>query len=192
MKPWLESDSRTARARSWRICRARCSGGRRRSCSRWRSRICSSTSVSSSIAKGGTEALFRIRSSRALTSIVPVGRFALIVSSLRRSISPRTIRTHSERSAWARAWASGADSGRKTIWTSPVLSRRSTKIRPPWSRRRWTQPASTTSSPTREDITSPQRWLRRSDPMPSSSTPVVLIQAPDHAASGLRGCAVAR
>ena len=38
-----------------------------------------------------------------------------------------------------------AVSGWKTSWTSPVRSRRSMKIRPPWSRRRCTQPATRTS-----------------------------------------------
>ena len=42
-----------------------------------------------------------------------------------------------------------ASSGWKTSWTMPVRSRRSMKIRPPWSRRRWTQPATRASESTR-------------------------------------------
>ena len=53
--------------------------------------------------------------------------------------------TSSARRLPAAAWASGASSGRKTSCSSPVRSRRSMKISPPWSRRRCTQPATRTS-----------------------------------------------
>ena len=43
-----------------------------------------------------------------------------------------------------------ARSGSQTIWTRPSRSRRSMKMTPPWSRRRWTQPVSVTVWP---------RWL---------------------------------
>ena len=51
-------------------------------------------------------------------------------------------------------------SGWKTSWTSPVRSRRSMKIRPPWSRRRCTQPATRTSSPTRVGASRPAPGCR--------------------------------
>ena len=43
-------------------------------------------------------------------------------------------------------------SGWKTSWTIPERSRRSTKISPPWSRRRWTQPATRACVPARRRV----------------------------------------
>ena len=50
----------------------------------------------------------------------------------------------SERSCWASSCASGESSGWKTSCRMPERSRRSMNTRPPWSRRRWTQPATRT------------------------------------------------
>src|SRR5439155_21302463 len=87
--------------------------------------------------------------------------FGFTVSGERRCTRPRTRITYSERSAPAFSWQARSVSGLNTICTSPSRSRRSTKITPPWSRRRCTQPPSTTSSPTRWAVISPARCVRR-------------------------------
>jgi hypothetical protein len=138
--------------------------GRRRSWTRWRSLTDSSTSVSSSSGKGGGLATFRMRSSRTTTSTSPVASFGFTASGSRGSTRPTTQSTHSFRIACARSCASGAVSGLKTIWPRPSRSRRSMKITPPWSRRRCTQPQSTTSLPTCSRRSSPQASVGRSFP----------------------------
>ena len=65
----------------------------------------------------------------------------------RRRTLPLTATTYSERAASA-FWCAGAEiSLSRTIWVMPVRSRRSRKMRLPWSRRRLTQPIRTTSWP---------------------------------------------
>ena len=59
----------------------------------------------------------------------------------------RTATTNSLRTRLAIAWASGASALSMTTWVIPWRSRRSRKISWPWSRRRWTQPASRASVP---------------------------------------------
>ena len=66
---------------------------------------------------------------------------------------PVALSTSSARSLWASSKDSPELSGLKTSWTIPVRSRRSMKIRPPWSRRRLTQPATRTSESTRSGST---------------------------------------
>ena len=70
----------------------------------------------------------------------------MTVSAERATTSPSALTTSSGLSAPAAAWASAA-SGWKTSWRIPERSRRSMKTTPPWSRRRWTQPATRTRSP---------------------------------------------
>ena len=74
----------------------------------------------------------------------PCGSFGLTVPSSRRTTSPATLITCSERSRCASACASGESSGWKTTWRMPERSRRSMNTRPPRSRRRCTQPATRT------------------------------------------------
>ena len=69
---------------------------------RWRRRVASSASVSSSIAKGAGVAVLSSRSSLAATSTSPLGSFGFTVSGERRSTRPRTRITYSERSSPAR------------------------------------------------------------------------------------------
>src|SRR5258707_1370854 len=52
----------------------------------------------------------------------------------------------------------------------PSRSRRSTKITPPWSRRRWTQPINTTVWPSSAARRAPPVWVRRRSPRKSSET----------------------
>ena len=66
-------------------------------------------------------------------------------ASAARATRPRTATTYSERNSSARACAAGASSLLNTICAIPPRSRRSMKIRLPRSRRRCTQPISTTS-----------------------------------------------
>ena len=51
-------------------------------------------------------------------------------------------------------------SGWKTSCTMPERSRRSMKIRPPWSRRRCTQPATRAALPARSAVSSPAQASR--------------------------------
>ena len=80
------------------------------------------------------------------SSISPVGSAGLTCPASRRTTRPATLTTCSERSRSAAAKASPLVSGWKTSCSSPERSRRSMKIRPPWSRRRCTQPATRTSA----------------------------------------------
>ena len=79
----------------------------------------------------------------ASTSISPETRFGLAPPSGRSRTRPVTRITNSLRSDSAAANVA-ARSGLKTICTRPSRSRRSTKMTPPWSRRRCTQPISVT------------------------------------------------
>ena len=67
--------------------------------------------------------------------------FGLTVSALRATSVPSARRTNSFRIWCASSAASAASSGLITSCVIPLRSRRSTKIRPPWSRRRAAQPA---------------------------------------------------
>ena len=97
------------------------------------------------------------------SSISPVARFGLTLPASRRTTCPAAEITCSGRSRSAAACASPrAVSGWKTSCTSPVRSRRSMKISPPWSRRRCTQPATRTVSPTRAASSSPHQASRYS------------------------------
>ena len=58
----------------------------------------------------------------------------------------------------------------KTIWVMPVRSRRSRKMRLPWSRRRLTQPMRVTSLPVLGARRSPHMWVRCRVPRKSSVT----------------------
>src|SRR5664280_3737743 len=130
---------------------------RRRSRYRYLRRSVSSTSTSStvSISKAGVLALLRMSSAVTLTSTSPLGRLGLTVSGERATTTPRAAITYSGRTCSAAACASGASDGSNTSWTRPLRSRRSTKISPPWSRRRATQPARRTSRSTSVTRSSP-------------------------------------
>jgi hypothetical protein len=120
--------------------------------------------MSSSISNGGVSLLLKIVASPATTSIAPVGSFGLRFSPRSRTV-PRTPTTHSERAASAISKTCVLTDGSNTTCTRPVTSRRSRKMQPPWSRRFWTQPNSTTSLPTSPSRSSPQRCVRLSSSM---------------------------
>ena len=80
------------------------------------------------------------RSSSATSSTSPVGMLGLARPAPRLRSTPVTATTYSGRAASALAWASGETSLSRTTWVMPVRSRRSRKMRLPWSRRRLTQP----------------------------------------------------
>ncbi len=125
------------------------------------SRFSSETSPEKdSISKGGVSASASSSASLTLISTSPVGSFGLTVSGSRFTTAPAALRTSSARSLWPSSNAPPASSGLKTSWTSPVRSRRSMKIRPPWSRRRCTQPATLASDPTRSDRIWPHQASR--------------------------------
>ena len=71
------------------------------------------------------------------------------------SALPLTARTNSLRQASALWNASSPYCGLMTSCTIPLLSRRSMKMRPPWSRRVFTQPASVSSLPQSFSVTRP-------------------------------------
>ena len=85
--------------------------------------------------------------------------------------------THSPRMVDAIAVASGCASGSNTSWVMPSRSRRSMKIRPPWSRRFCTQPKRTTSRPMSLARSSPQRWVRFSSSMKRDTETSRVIEA---------------
>src|SRR6185503_11054577 len=89
---------------------------------------------------GNGAASDRIVRSLATTSISPVDRSGFSLPAGRAATTPVTRTQNSLRSACA-------CSSRKTTCTMPDASLRSTKITPPWSRRRATQPASVTVVP---------------------------------------------
>jgi hypothetical protein len=95
-------------------------------------------------------------SSSTWISTAPVARLGLTASGARAATSPLVRTTNSERIACAACAASGERSGLTTSCTTPVWSRRSTKISPPWSRLRATQPATATLRPTSSGRGSPQ------------------------------------
>ncbi len=133
-----------------------CILGRRRSMKRYFSRVLSSTSISSETSKGGVRDLFRTTILVAESSTVPVGSSGFSAPGRRLTIFPVICTTHSDRRLPASSWAASEYSGLKTTWSSPERSRRSIKIRLPWSRRRWTQPATVMSDPTVDSRGSPQ------------------------------------
>ena len=124
------------------------------------SRRSSSTSSPSSIGNGGVGDSASRSAPETDSSISPVAIFGLTVPSSRRTTSPSTLITCSERSVPASACASAAVSGWKTSWRTPLRSRRSMKISPPRSRRRATQPATRTRSPARCASSSPAQASR--------------------------------
>ena len=120
---------------------------RRRSSQRYRSRSVSSTPSSSSWnGSGGAVDTMSSVSTRSSTS--PVARFGFTSSGARATTSPSARSTNSLRTPCAASAAAGACSGLTTSWQRPARSRRSMKTRPPWSRRRWAQPASVMRRPT--------------------------------------------
>ena len=90
----------------------------------------------------------------------------------RRITRPSTATTNSDRSSSAFACASGFCSLLKTICAIPARSRRSMKISWPRSRRRCTQPISTTSFSASAARSSPQYFVRFKFPSVSSTTPL--------------------
>ncbi len=89
-------------------------------------------------------------------SISPVGILGLMASASRRRTLPTAATTYSGRTCSPLAWPSGVSSLSSTIWAMPVRSRRSRKMRLPWSRRRFTQPIRTTCWPAWAARNSPQ------------------------------------
>ena len=97
--------------------------------------------------RAGSSASLSSRSSWATISMSPVAMLGLVRPSPRLRTAPVTATTYSERAASALAWAAGETSLSRTTWVMPVRSRRSRKMRLPWSRRRLTQPMRVTVSP---------------------------------------------
>lgn len=95
---------------------------------------------------GGVRDLLSKVSSETTSSILPVSILGLISSGARSRILPVAVKTNSSRTDSARVKAS-LISGVTTSWMIPVWSRRSMKIRPPWSRRELTQPDTVTVLP---------------------------------------------
>jgi hypothetical protein len=131
-----------------------CIVGRRRSSTRCVSRVVSDR-FSSSSWNGGVTLGFSTSSSCASTSILPLVRLAFSVPAGRGRTLPTALRQNSPRTSSAILNISGR-SGSQTICTSPSRSRRSMKITPPWSRRRWAQPISVTVWPISASLTRPQ------------------------------------
>ena len=88
---------------------------------------------------------------------------------------PLTATTNSGRAASALAWAAAIFSS-TTIWAMPERSRRSRKMRPPWSRRRLTQPIRTTSCPASSARSSPHIPVRCKVPRKSNVTMFLLYE----------------
>ena len=103
---------------------------------------------------GSGAAALRTSSCSATTSTSPVGSSGLALPSGRSPTSPVTWMQNSLRS-----WCATASS-RTTTWTTPLASRRSMKVTPPWSRRRATQPASVTVWPACSARSEPASWVR--------------------------------
>ena len=83
------------------------------------------------------------------TSTSPVAIFTLLVRAGRWRTLPVMATTHSLRNDAARSKISfGKSDGSKTVWVRPSRSRMSMKIKPPRSRREWTQPHKVTVCPT--------------------------------------------
>ncbi len=136
--------------------------GRRRSSTRCVSRVVSER-LSSSSWNGGVTDGFSTRISCARISISPDFIVGLTVPSGRLRTTPRTSTQYSLRSDSAVANVS-ARSGSQTICAMPSRSRRSMKMTPPWSRRRCTQPSSTTGCASCSAVTRPQYWVRMKAP----------------------------
>jgi hypothetical protein len=90
----------------------------------------------------------------------PVASFAFSVPGRRFTTVPTTLTTNSIRIWLAASCASGASVRSITTWVIPWRSRRSRKIRPPWSRRRFTQPESRTAAPASDVRSSPHVCVR--------------------------------
>jgi len=118
---------------------------RRRSIKRYFRRSSSDVGSSSATGKGSGWALLSTVRADTSTSIEPDARRGLTVSGERRTTAPRMAITDSA-CRWEACRNSSSCSGCITNWQIPVWSRRSMKIRPPWSLIRWTQPARLTSS----------------------------------------------
>ena len=99
-----------------------------------------SSTFSSSSWNGSGGLVETTSSSSTWSSTAPVGMFGFTFSGVRAVTSPVARRTNSLRMSCAAFAASGERSGLTTSWPTPVESRRSMKTRPPWSRRRATQP----------------------------------------------------
>src|SRR5579883_2787137 len=114
------------------------------------------------MAKGGVSAREKMCRCAASTSISPVASFGLgwPPEETRETTLPATPMQNSLRRFPASSWASLSTSGPKTTWVMPSRSRRSMKMRPPWSRRFWTQPISTTWRPRSEARRALFPWVR--------------------------------
>src|SRR5690349_1639727 len=122
------------------------------------------TSADPSTGKGSGSASDRTSTSSATTSISPVGSSGFSLPAGRVRTVPVTSTQNSARRSWATA-----SSPRHTTCTTPLASRRSMKTTPPWSRRRATQPDSTTCSPACAVRSVPASWVRIIGLCPSRS-----------------------
>ena len=90
--------------------------------------------------------LFNNSKSSTTNSILPVGMLGFTKSGSRSRMVPVAFKTNSSRTVSA-SLKDFSVSGVTTNWMMPVWSRRSIKIRPPWSRRELTQPSTVTCLP---------------------------------------------
>ena len=93
--------------------------------------------------------MFKTSSAVAPTSISPVGILGLFVPAGRWRTLPVMLTTHSLRraEAWSKSSSLGKSDGSKTVLGAASRSRMSMKMRPPRSRREWTQPDRVTVQP---------------------------------------------
>ena len=124
------------------------------------------TFESSRISKGVVSASAKILSSSARISISPVA-ILLVLLSLSLTL-PFTARTYSERIFCAFSNTAAAVVSSKTTCTSPVLSRRSTKISEPRFLLLCVHPITVTSLPASESLSVPHIEVRLNSPINSA------------------------
>ncbi len=169
-KPCESRYWRAAKVTRERSMMLRCIRGRRRSTKRYFRRMSSETSTLSSMGNGGVLDSLRIHNFSAITSTSPVGMVALMVSALRSSRWPSMAATYSERRHSALPCTVASRSSWKTTCMTPSRSRKCMKMTPPRSRRRCTQPISSTRAPASAALNWPHVCVRRRSPKKSKET----------------------
>ena len=110
----------------------------------------------SSMENGGVTEVLSTSMALARTSMSPVSMLGLTASAARSRTLPVTFSTNSRPRCSALEKSSAeTQSGSTTTWVYPQRSRKSQKMRPPWSRLCHAQPVSTTSLPTSSLRSSP-------------------------------------
>ncbi len=110
---------------------------------------------------GSGSASLSTSSSSAATSISPVGSSGFSLPGRPAAHLPGDAARRTRPAARAQGPRQRRPSSpRNTTWTTPLASRRSMKMTPPWSRRRATQPASMTVSPSSRRAQRAASWVR--------------------------------